>query len=237
MKYDDARVIGDIGELSVAKAFIRFFRWPCRQQTIALGIDLEIEITDQDGNATGKVVKVQVKTSMNPFNDGKHTVYLTREHIDYWKQFSVPVLLCVVSLATDEILWKTIEPDSNYYTEKAAKIDFNRVEDALTPNSKTKIERIAVDGSDIVMHILGMAENSITDFFDKSGNVTASIDNQEACDQHVLNGEIIRMAYRLMDLTKGRVHPLAMNRVNWISRQWTSIDIELDRQNKADFTG
>lgn len=235
MKYSEKKIIGDIGELTVAKAFIKYFRWPCRQQTMDVGIDAEVEVTDQDTNATGKVIKIQVKATMEPFKDGKNTIYPEREHIDYWKQVAVPVLLCVVSLATDEILWKVIDPNDDYTTEKGAKVEFDRIKDALTPNSRAELEKLAVEGSDTIMQIMGLVERSINSFFDGSNNVIISIRDQESCDQHAINAEIIQMVHRLIQLSKRHASQITTNRVNALDRYWNRIDMELHSQKNDDF--
>ncbi|KMM75572.1 MULTISPECIES: DUF4365 domain-containing protein [unclassified Xanthomonas] len=236
MRYTEQQIIGDLGELAVARAFIRYFRWPCRRQTVDLGVDAEVEITDDDLNATGKIVKVQVKASMSPFVDGKNTVYLETRHVDYWKDFSVPVLLCAVSVATDEVLWKVIASDRDYATgQGGAKVEFDRVADALSPASRHAIERIAVEGGDMIMQILGIAETSIVTMLDNAGNPSLSLDNTAQVERHELNRSILSMAYELLRLTGRRPRAGANARLASLQRLWNAIDLELDRQNKDQF--
>jgi hypothetical protein len=235
MKYTESQIIGDLGEIAVSRAFIKYFRWPCRRQSVDLGIDAEIEITDGELNSTGKVVKVQVKATMKPFEDGINVINLESRHIDYWKSFSVPVLLCAVSLATDEILWKVIESDRDYSTGKGAKVEFDRVKDALSPNSRNAIERIAVEGSDLVMQILGMVERSIGPMLGNAGSPSVSIENSAQVEQHELNRRILDVAYQLVGLTPNRPHGAAEARLQHLERSWNAIDLEMDRENKERF--
>ncbi|GAB3092624.1 DUF4365 domain-containing protein [Lysobacter terrae] len=234
MQYDEKKIIGDIGELTVAKAFIKYFRWPCRQQTTDLGIDAEVEALDDNGASTGKIVKVQVKATMKPFTDGTNTSYPDREHIEYWKNFSVPVLYCYVSLATDEVLWTVIDPNKNYLTDKGAKVELDRAGDALTAHCKKRIRCIAVEGSDLIMQILGLVEKSIAGFFDTNGNCVMDIDNQRSQSQHQQNRQAIQMAYSLFDLFPQQASTAARARVRKLDALWNQLDIEADRQQKAD---
>lgn len=230
MKYDANKRIGDLGELIVAAAFIRHFRWPCRLQNMDVGIDAEVETTNNQGVASGKVIKVQVKATMRSFKNGINTIYPTVKHVNYWKEFSVPVLLCAVSLSSNEILWKLINPDFNYFTNKGARVDFDRGSDALNVNSRLAIEKIAVEGFDPVIQMLNSVKHSINSFFDASGNCTISTNDVEAYERHQLNREMINIAYRMIALSNRSNAQTLTNVTAALDRRWNMIGVELDRQ-------
>lgn len=234
MHYSGNQLTGDIGELIVKKEFAKLFKWPYRRQEVDLGIDAEFEILLEGNLASGKIVKVQVKATEEPFKDGINTIYPAHEHVEYWKNFSVPVILCAVSTSTEEILWKVIDPDGNYKTPKGAKVEFDRAADKLDINAKPKFEKIAVYGNSIVMHLANITMQSLRSYCDESGNAWISIDSEASLAQHSANEQAINMIYRLIELSKGRTPEVASKMVSTMNRLWNQIDMELDRQRKED---
>ena len=63
-----------------------------------IGIDGFIEYVE-DENATGQLIAVQVKTGDSYLNKSKDTfrLYVDQDHIDYWNEFVVPVILIFYS--------------------------------------------------------------------------------------------------------------------------------------------
>lgn len=233
MKYDENNVIGDLGESIVGQAFLRNFRWPFRHQTVDLGVDGEVEVIDESGNATGRVIKVQVKAQAAPFGNS-HTIYVDRKHIEYWKNYALPVLVCAVSVATGEVLWRVIEADKSYDTPKGAKVEFDRVANALTPQSKKIIERIAVEGSDVVQKIIGMLEKSMRELIGPRGAINISIENAGHRESHDRARELMSAVRAISSHATPQSRRLIEDRLQALERVWNEIDMELDKQNKAD---
>jgi hypothetical protein len=85
------------------------------------GIDGQIEIADQDtGEATNKIVQVQVKAVENEFqaDNGKQFSFsCERAHIDYWLNGTAPVILVVCKPRTGEAYWVNI---AHYFSDPAS---------------------------------------------------------------------------------------------------------------------
>ncbi|MFJ4347595.1 DUF4365 domain-containing protein [Pseudomonas sp. NPDC089401] len=235
MQYTANQLTGDVGELIVKKAFGMLFGWPYRRQEIDLGIDAEFETLLEGNSASGRIVKVQVKATSESFVDGINTIYPKPEHIEYWKRFSVPVILCTVSTKTEEILWKVIDPEIDYSTIKGAKVDFDRVADKLDISAKSKLESIATFGNSIILHLASTTSRSIDRFFDERGNGYISIESPSSLEQHDANEEAIGILYKLIRLNKGRVPQHVVQMVDNMNRLWNQLDLELHRQKTADF--
>lgn len=234
MHYFDNQQIGDMGELIVKKEFIKLFKWPCRGQEIDLGIDAEFEVMLEDHSSSGKIVKVQIKSTATPFKDGTNTIYPDREHIEYWKKITTPVILCAVNVESEEILWKVIDADFNYDTPKGAKIELDRTADRLTKASKLKLEKIATDGNNVLASLAKTTMNSLQSFIDSSGVAWLSIDSPKSLEQHAANEEAILLINRMIALSNGRLPASFSKTAETLNRLWNQIDMSLDRQKKED---
>ena len=114
-------------------------RWLFREQLADdYGIDAHIEVVE-DQAATGKLLAVQIKSGQSFFRkpaDGGWWFYPKAEHIQYWKDHSLPVVivlyrpdtqLCHWQLVTDSTLiatraggWKILVPQGHVLDETAA---------------------------------------------------------------------------------------------------------------------
>lgn len=98
------------------------------------GIDGEIEVTDDAGAATGRLIGVQVKAGPDYFKEETPTGYIFREsrrHLDYWQQHSLPVIVVLVDTGADVAYW--VEVDSSAVTtgkEWKIEVPKNQVLDA-----------------------------------------------------------------------------------------------------------
>jgi hypothetical protein len=136
MKYSLRSLNGDIGEYLVAFRISKLIGWPCRLMAIDLGIDAEVEIVNENGEATGDIIKLQVKSSSDLKSDNKFSIHTTEEHTNYWKRFSAPVIICGVDLKKEKIYWKQITALSDYTTDgDSHRVDFNTETDELKEDS------------------------------------------------------------------------------------------------------
>lgn len=108
-QYSKAKAIGNAGAFKFAELVTRMFRWPVRlgEESTDLGVDAEIEVCDHDGKSTGKLIKVQIKTTeFNP-NVGDGCYYLPRQHLEYLCQLQLPVILVYVDIsASSGVYWR-----------------------------------------------------------------------------------------------------------------------------------
>jgi hypothetical protein len=92
------------------------------------GIDCEIELKDQNGKALGKesVFKVQLKGQEHCsfIEDGlKLSFSVSRERLQYYLKFNIPVILVVVEVSSEEIYWISVTDNLEIH---------NKVEDSET---------------------------------------------------------------------------------------------------------
>lgn len=94
------RIVQDITEDSL--------NWIFRpQDTHDFGIDAHIEVVKK-GQATGKIIAVQIKCGDSFFKDTDKLGYVFRpkeKHINYWLDFSLPVIIIICNPQTKECWW------------------------------------------------------------------------------------------------------------------------------------
>lgn len=97
-------------------------RWVFREQLVAdVGIDAHIE-TVSDGNPTGKLIAVQVKSGESHFseNDRTYTHYIDATHYEYWTNHSLPLLLVGV-ISPKNVIWQKLTRSNIEKTKKGYK--------------------------------------------------------------------------------------------------------------------
>jgi len=143
MQYKSRSVTGDAGEYFFAYKLTSLFSWVVRLLDVDLGVDAEVEVVE-DGKSEFRLIKVQIKSSEN-ISGNTHSIYVSEEHISYWKNTNLPVIVCLVDLSTEKIYWRQIESETDYSTSgESCKVTFNLSRDELTSSSKAKLIRIAV---------------------------------------------------------------------------------------------
>ena len=82
------------------------------------GIDGTIEEVNDKGEATGRFLAVQVKAGDSYFNDkGDHFVFYSDEtHINYWKLYPMPVILCLYKPDEESVYYQSISKHSDAHT-------------------------------------------------------------------------------------------------------------------------
>lgn len=101
--FTGASAVGLAGEYLVGVLIAKLLGWPYRMQPIAdLGIDGEIEILDAGHRSTGRLLKVQCKSSSN---DEAGTVYVQARYVRYWRDLGLPVLVVRADLMSMEAHW------------------------------------------------------------------------------------------------------------------------------------
>lgn len=113
MKYSLRRISGDAGEFLVAYTVTRKLGWPCRLMGIDIGIDAEIEVLDDSRVSHGDVIKVQIKSLAKLGREDKY-IYVSDNHIQYWKNFSAPIIVCCVDHSTGAVYWQSIYQSEPY---------------------------------------------------------------------------------------------------------------------------
>lgn len=75
-----------------------------------VGIDGQIELVDEAGNATGRTVAVQIKSGSSFLRGaGDHwNFYPENKHVEYWEMYPLPVLLMIHDPTDDVLYWADV---------------------------------------------------------------------------------------------------------------------------------
>ena len=148
MEYPKKSVNGDSGEYFVAYTVTRLFGWPCRLFDVDIGVDAELEIMDDAGVSTGDVIKIQVKSFDELSNAKSKSIYVHDRHINYWKRFCLPVIVCCVDLNAQKVYWKQILSTEAYVSGGSfRKISLDLAQDELIGSSKQQLRLLAIPES------------------------------------------------------------------------------------------
>lgn len=141
MKYSNTNIIGDAGEHLLAARIIKLFGYPCRLNSIDIGIDAEIELIDRNFKSTGGFIKCQIKTTTD---SSKMALYLEEKHLSYWNSMSIPVVIFLVHLHTEQIFWHCVDKIDTYEkSDSGYKIHFDSTQ-GLKSENKDRFDEIAI---------------------------------------------------------------------------------------------
>jgi hypothetical protein len=105
--------VGRTGVYSVG-ALITELGWIFREQaTSDYGIDAHVETRDPLGNATGRLLALQIKSGQSWFSDTENGGVLYRgklEHLAYWTKHSLPVILILFDPTERTCIWQHVSP-------------------------------------------------------------------------------------------------------------------------------
>ncbi|QPB81547.1 DUF4365 domain-containing protein [Pseudoalteromonas rubra] len=96
-----------------------------REQSVSdYGIDAQIEVV-QDGEVTGKLIALQIKSGKSQFKEKTAEGYIfrgDREHLDYWLNHSLPVLVVLCDIDNKVCYWQAVTAQSITRTRKSWKM-------------------------------------------------------------------------------------------------------------------
>jgi len=117
-----------IGVNTVEKIILEL-GWIFREQPIVdMGIDAHIECVN-DGEPTGKLIALQIKTGESHFRETRNSFifYGSLHHLDYWTGHSLPVILVAHLPKSDQTLWVLVNEASVQRTGKRWKIAIPKI--------------------------------------------------------------------------------------------------------------
>lgn len=169
---------GDAGEYFAAYKFTKLFSWPYRMLDIDLGVDAEIEILDANGASTSDIVKLQIKTFDSISSTESKKIYVSPEHIGYWKKFCLPIVVVCVDLKNEKIYWKPVTATESYNScGQSNVISIDLVKDELSPGSKSQFVRLVTpEGSKNIEELLNKARQQYEDLQNQS---TYAVDGEQ----------------------------------------------------------
>jgi hypothetical protein len=89
------------------------------------GVDAHIEART-DGRPDGRLLALQIKSGESYFRQpvtGGWRFYIDSSHIDYWGNYSMPVLLVIYDPNTDAAFWQVVNPDTTQSTRDGFAVD------------------------------------------------------------------------------------------------------------------
>ncbi|MEB1808969.1 MAG: DUF4365 domain-containing protein [Bacillaceae bacterium] len=105
-KRTESHIIGDDAVDIVKRCLPK--HWILRNQggDNDYGIDVEIELVQNDGEVTGTIFKGQIKGHKNiNFKDSIYKKSISTDKLKYWLRFSMPVILFEVDTTAEEVFW------------------------------------------------------------------------------------------------------------------------------------
>ena len=111
--------------------------WPCRLLAVDLGVDAEVEVLDDNGESTGDIIRLQIKSTEKHDGGEKLSIPTDERHVTYWKKYCAPIVFIGVDLNTETIYWRQITSIGNYDTNgESKKIEFCTKHQVLTAETK-----------------------------------------------------------------------------------------------------
>src|SRR6266851_225285 len=128
---------------AVESVVVKDLKWIFREQPIAdMGIDAHVELV-QDGNPSGKLIGLQIKTGKGNFHETKdaYVYYGDDVHLDYWTNHSLPVILVGHIPETKETLWVQVNEGTVERTKKGWKVSLPKTA-KLDPAFRHDLEKV-----------------------------------------------------------------------------------------------
>jgi hypothetical protein len=140
---------GLIGVNAVEGIFLKDFGWLFRPQTISdWGVDAHVEVK-VDGDPTGRLLALQIKSGKAYFKHEKDDYYVfygKMKHLWYWQNNSLPVVLVLHNPETDETLWVRIDRWNVQFGKKGWSIKVPKA-NVLNKAAKAELEKGVADAS------------------------------------------------------------------------------------------
>lgn len=115
-----------------------------REQAISdYGIDAQVELVDED-TVTGKLIAIQIKSGSSWLQEESEGSYIfrgDREHLNYWLDHSLPVLIVLCNTQNSQCFWQTISASNIVYTSKAWKISIPKYQ-KINPGMDVDLKRL-----------------------------------------------------------------------------------------------
>lgn len=150
-RFPKIRKTGDKGVKTLGDIVEDDFGWLYRIQPLETdyGIDAHIEIVE-DGEATGRLIGVQIKTGPSWFREEKEEGFIFRgdiEHYNYWTNHSLPVILVLCNDEDEKCYWVEVREEN---VEKISKSTWKILvpkKQILNSYSKYALENVAENKS------------------------------------------------------------------------------------------
>ena len=98
--------------VNAVEAIFLSMKWLFRRQLESdFGIDAHAEVVNEEGNPTGQLVAIQIKSGPSFFRAGgnDYVFHGEQRHLDYWDRHCLPVLLVLHNPVDNMTVWQRIE--------------------------------------------------------------------------------------------------------------------------------
>ena len=111
MKIVDRHLVERQGVALVQSLTVTDLHWLFREQPVSdFGIDAHLEIAI-NGRATGRLLALQIKSGESYFRESVAQGFVyrgDREHLEYWLQHALPVVIVICKPGTQEAYWQVV---------------------------------------------------------------------------------------------------------------------------------
>lgn len=164
-----------IGVNAVEKIVTKDLHWIWREQNVAdFGVDGQIEAVDQDRTPTGKLFAVQVKTGKSYFRGNGATIpfYVDEDHLKYWDQHALPVILVIHNPEDGTTLWQWADSKTARPTETGWCIDVPKTKFFDAPSKAELKDQFWMDDSVGLRRRFALDREFMKEFEDRDSFVT-----------------------------------------------------------------
>ncbi|MCR1829038.1 DUF4365 domain-containing protein [Pseudomonas oleovorans] len=176
-----------IGVAAAQLVCVQELEWIFREMSVSdVGIDAQIEQVTS-GGATGKIIGVQIKTGASYLKEtGKGLVYYGSEaDLDYWAEYSLPVIMIFHNPEKKVTLWVNIDessitrtleawhiviPEDNTF-DRRCKGELEQIFRAgsnhLPLRRSYRVAQVSSDEEDLLFHVGEIARNLMLDSWDR----------------------------------------------------------------------
>lgn len=192
-----------IGVSKIETIFLKEFEWiPRTILETDVGIDMTVEIAEK-GEPSGELFAIQIKTGESYFSEesnGKVVFRGKEKHLNYWLNYSLPVIIILHNPENDLTIWQEIAENNVTKTKKNWKIEIpkhqslskasydrlkklNRYPKEIQRFQKLladkKLMRLIAEGKDIILEIedwVNKTDGRVS--FAIKENISDDIDNE-----------------------------------------------------------
>ncbi|MFY7669534.1 DUF4365 domain-containing protein [Tenacibaculum sp. MEBiC06402] len=115
-----------IGVSKIETIFLKEFEWiPRTILETDVGIDMTVEIAEK-GEPSGELFAIQIKTGESYFSEENNDKIVFRgkeKHLNYWLNYSLPVIIILHNPENDLTIWQEITENNITKTKKSWKIE------------------------------------------------------------------------------------------------------------------
>ena len=179
------------------------------QATSDFGIDAHVELIESE-QPTGQLIGIQLKSGPSYLGEKYDAGFIfrsDRQHVEYWQNHALPVLICLCNVEASEIYWQQVNPETSIPTGKSFK--FNVPKNQLVDRASLKIFR------DILTPVVPASRYTIFETDDTSHNAAkryafAAVLNGSATKAEIaaivrqMTTEGAKRRYHRNDLVEGR---------------------------------